>query len=244
MRIPRIYTPGPLTEAASVVLDASPSQHLAKALRKQVGDPVVIFDGRGSEYSATITSVDKRAVTLQVGSTRLSDVESPLTTELAIAISRGERMDWVVQKATELGVSKITPLITERVEVKLPADRAAKRIAHWQQVAVSACEQSGRTRLPEIATITPLRTWLEATSSERRFVLHHRAGTTDAFAGPTPASVKLLIGPEGGLTADEISAAQSYQFEALQLGPRVLRTETAPLAALTLFQARWGDIAG
>ena len=151
-------------------------------------------------------------------------------------------MDWVIQKATELGVTRITPLLSKRVEVKLNAERTAKRLRHWHQVAISACEQCGRNRLPALGSITSLADWVAVTQAERRFVLHPQADASKD-SGQTPASVALLIGPEGGLTKTEISLAEDAGFEPLQLGPRVLRTETAPLAALAIMQARWGDMA-
>ncbi len=151
-------------------------------------------------------------------------------------------MDWVVQKSTELGVTAITHLLTERVEVKLNAERSAKRQRHWQQIAISACEQCGRNRVPQVAAITSLTQWLPTVQSQRRFVLHHRASAADA-SDSAPTSVALLIGPEGGLSEAEIAAEENAGFEALKLGPRVLRTETAPLAALSVLQSRWGDLA-
>jgi len=169
------------------------------------------------------------------------DMESPLRIEMGIAVSRGERMDWVVQKATELGVTAISPLFTERTEVKLKAERAAKKLRHWQQIAISACEQSGRNQLPTIADFKALPNWLSAVEADRKFVLHHRSD--DHPGGEAPTSVALLIGPEGGLSEAEIEAAMDAGFEAMRLGPRVLRTETAPLAALSVLQSRWGDLA-
>ena len=150
-------------------------------------------------------------------------------------------MDWVVQKATELGVTHITPLLTERTEVKLKAERAEKKLCHWQQIAVSACEQSGRNRVPHVAALTPLNNWLSATEANRKLVLHHRA-IKGADPDSTPCSAALLIGPEGGLSDEEIQEAEGEGYQSLQLGPRVLRTETAPLAAITLLQSRWGDM--
>ena len=151
-------------------------------------------------------------------------------------------MDWIVQKSTELGVRRISPLLSERAEVKLNAERSAKKQRHWQQIAISACEQCGRNQIPDVAAITSLTEWLPTVQSQRRFVLHHRAKAADA-SDTAPASVALLIGPEGGLSEAEIAAAETAGFEALKLGPRVLRTETAPLAALSVLQSRWGDLA-
>ncbi len=243
MRVPRIYTAQPLATGSRLSLESGPSAHLARALRMGPGDQLTVFNGDGGEYAAAIVSADRREVTIDVADFNDQDCESPLAIELGIAVSRGERMDWIVQKSTELGVTAITPLLTERVEVKLNAERSAKRLQHWQQVAVSACEQCGRNRLPRIAAITPLAEWLPSTRSDLRLVLHHRAAPHGAPSAEPPGSVSLLVGPEGGLSDAEIAAAEATGFEALQLGPRVLRTETAPLAALAVLQSRWGDMA-
>ena len=240
MRVPRIFTEQSLAPNSQLQLESAPSQHIARALRMGPGDSLILFDGSGGEYPATIQSVDKKSVSVSTAELHDHSVESALRVELGIAVSRGERMDWVVQKATELGVHAITPLFTERTEVKLKGDRAAKKLRHWQQVAISACEQCGRNRLPLIKEFAAIGEWLSDTEAQRKFVLHHR---NNARAdGDAPESVALLIGPEGGLSEGEIEAAQAQGFEALQLGPRVLRTETAPLAALAILQARWGDM--
>tara|TARA_R110002110_G_scaffold205066_7_gene416953 strand:+ start:80253 stop:80885 length:633 start_codon:yes stop_codon:yes gene_type:complete len=206
-----------------------------------VGDGLLLFNGDGQEYPATVAAIDKKSVTVQTRVPVSADRESPLAIHLGIAISRGDRMDWIAQKATELGVQSITPLLTQRTGVKLKGERAQKKIDHWRQVAISACEQCGRNRLPEIASLQPLADWLESTEATRKFVLHHRtdAGATGA---ETVDSIALLVGPEGGLSADEIHAAESAGYHSLSLGPRVLRTETAPLAAIAILQARWGDM--
>ncbi|MBN7797289.1 16S rRNA (uracil(1498)-N(3))-methyltransferase [Parahaliea mediterranea] len=240
MRIPRVYTQQPLAEGAEVELEPGPSQHLARALRMSAGQALSVFDGAGNEFAAQILRVDKRAVTAVLCDRSDRDVESPLAVELGIGISRGDRMDWVLQKATELGVQRVVPLFTERTEVKLKGERADKKQQHWRQVIVSACEQCGRNRLPGLGPAVSLGDWLAACSAERRFVLHHRA--TAAKGSGAPRSVALAVGPEGGLSDAEIDAAERAGFEALGLGPRVLRTETAPLAALAILQARWGDM--
>ncbi|GHD22165.1 ribosomal RNA small subunit methyltransferase E [Halioglobus japonicus] len=241
MRIPRIHTAQALQPDSIVELEAGPSQHLARALRMQEGAELVLFDGTGGQYPAVITSVGKKQVTVQTGAFDDCNLESTLRVSLGIAISRGDRMDWVIQKATELGVSSITPLQTERTEVKLKGDRAAKKIGHWQQIAISACEQCGRNIVPVVSDIAPVAAWLEAQPAQLKVVLHHRADPLPA-SDDAPASVALLIGPEGGLSTSEIKAAEAADFLSLRLGPRVLRTETAPLAALTALQFKWGDM--
>lgn len=240
MRCPRIYSPQPLAAQTTLELAPEASHHLARVLRMQRGDALVVFNGDGGEYPATITAVDKRAVHIATEQFREAAPESPLHLQLGIAMSKGERMDWIVQKATELGVARIVPLISERVELKLQGERAEKKLAHWHGIAIAACEQCGRNRLPEIGDIQPLAQWLEQTEAEAKFVLHHR---TEAAldAGARPGNVALLVGPEGGLSESEIAAAERKGFAPLRLGPRVLRTETAPLAAISVLQFVWGD---
>jgi 16S rRNA (uracil1498-N3)-methyltransferase len=241
MRVPRIYTGQVLQAETDIDLEPGPSQHVARALRMQAGDELVLFDGDGGEYPATIIAVEKRMVAVRCHQHRPREVESALSIHLGIAVSRGDRMDWVVQKATELGVADISPLDTERTEVKLPATRAEKKLGHWRRIAISACEQCGRNRLPAIHPVMDLQSWLGAARAEKKYVLHHRTGDhIDTRA--RPRSVALLIGPEGGLGDREIEAAEKAGFQALGLGPRVLRTETAPLAALAIIQSRWGDM--
>ncbi len=241
MRITRIYTSQQLSSNSAVALEPEPSRHLARVLRLGVGDTLTLFDGRGGEYPSEITAVDKKQVQVVTGEQLLHESESPLAIHLGIAVSRGERMDWIVQKATELGVTALTPLLTEHTGVKLSGDRAAKKIQHWQQIAISACEQCGRNRPPLVHTLQSQAHWLASTIAERKFVLHHRADNIDLASG-APASIALLIGPEGGLSEGEINTAAQAGYAALRLGPRVLRTETAPLAAIAILQAYWGDM--
>ncbi len=240
MRIPRIYVTQALATGAGLALDPGPANHVARVLRMGPGDSISLFNGEGGEYSATITAAGKRSVEVAVGDYRSNDLESPLQVELGIGISRGDRMDWVLQKATELGATRLVPLLTERTEVKLKAERVEKKQQHWQQVLISACEQCGRNRLPVLKQAKKLEDWLSGCGAERKFVLHHRAEATSSSTAP--ASVALAIGPEGGLSETEISTARAAGFESLTLGPRILRTETAPLAALAILQSRWGDM--
>lgn len=241
MRIPRVYSEQTLEAGLELALEPGPSQHLARALRLGPGDPVRIFDGQGRQFLGRISAVERKTVHLLLECAEDANPESPLRIHLGIGISRGERFDWVVQKATELGVAEISPLLTERVEVRLQGDREARKQRHWQQVAMSACEQCGRSTLPRLHEARPLAEWLPGVEEERRLVLHHRS---DAGLGAAeqPRSVCLLVGPEGGLAEAEIDAALAAGFAALALGPRVLRTETAPVAALAILQARWGDM--
>lgn len=241
MRIPRIYSAEPIAGVGEHTLGATAAHYLGKVLRMAVGRPLVVFDGQGGQYHGVITELTKKTVSLNLSEFDVASGESPLALELAIGLSRGERFDWVLQKATELGVSRISPLLTERVEVKLPAERLAKKMAHWQQIIISACEQCGRTVLPELQSPSSLSQWLVSSRAQQGFVLHHRTERALADITPPPASVSVLVGPEGGLSAAEIEQAEAKGLSALRLGPRVLRTETAPIAALSLLQYQWGD---
>ncbi len=241
MRIPRIYLGVDLPDRGTVNLPESSSHYLVKVLRMDAGRSLLVFNGTGAEYSATLQTANKRCATIQIEHSETQDRESPLQTHLAIGISRGERMDWVIQKATELGVSAITPLFSERTEVKLKGERLEKKMDHWRQITISACEQCQRNRLPVLNPASELEPFLEQDTSDLKLVLHHRS--TKAIADfQTPQSVSLLIGPEGGLNDDEIALAQHFHFQPLTLGPRVLRTETAPVTALTAVQLLWGDL--
>jgi 16S rRNA (uracil1498-N3)-methyltransferase len=240
MRTPRIYTDQALGPGLELDLGPGPSSHISRVLRMGAGQALSLFNGAGGEYAATILGADKRSVRVRLGEHLPRELESPLAVELGIGISRGDRMDWVLQKATELGVQRVVPLFTERTEVKLKGERADKKQQHWHQVITSACEQCGRNRLPALSAPATLPEWLASCEAERKFVLHHRASA--ARDGAAPGRVALAVGPEGGLSAAEITACQGAGFEALTLGPRVLRTETAPLAALAILQARWGDM--
>jgi 16S rRNA (uracil1498-N3)-methyltransferase len=241
MRIPRIFTGQALQANTEVVLEPGPSRHLSRVLRMKAGDALVLFNGSGGQYPATISELGRQSLVVTTGSFEAIERESGLCLQLGIALSRGERMDWVVQKATELGVSSIAPLLSERTEVRLSAERGDRKLAHWRQIASSACEQCGRNQLPQILSLQTLGQWLEDVRADIRLVLHHLAGNADP-GSIQPASVALLVGPEGGLSAEEVRAAEQAGFSSLQLGPRVLRTETAPLAAIAILQARWGDM--
>ncbi|WP_323846458.1 16S rRNA (uracil(1498)-N(3))-methyltransferase [Microbulbifer magnicolonia] len=248
MRIPRIFSPEPLAGQNEIELDEGSSRHLVKVLRLAPGRPLVLFDGSGGEYSAELLEAGKRA-RVRLGEFSADNRQSPLALTLAIGISRGDRFDWVVQKATELGVAAIQPLFTERCEVKLSGDRLEKKLGHWRQIAASACEQCERNLLPDIAEPLKLAQFLDAHETVREYgaklVLHHRTQLDlrqlQAERGK-PDSALLLVGPEGGLSEVEIDAAIGRGFMPLRLGPRVLRTETAPVAALSVLQFQWGDL--
>lgn len=242
MREIRVYTGQPLSCGAEVLLEESAARHLATVLRMQPGDPVTLFNGAGGEYEATLGTCSGKRVTATVGDFLEIERESPLHIHLGIGLSRGERMDWVMQKATEAGVSEITPLYTERTEVKLKGDRSDKKQRHWQQICASACEQSYRNRLPTQHEPIALEQWLDQVCADQKLVLHHRSSHTLAqLRNHHPVSCALLIGPEGGLSEREITAALAKGFQPLKLGPRVFRTETAPIVAISVLQSLWGD---
>lgn len=244
MRIPRIYTDSPLAEGQVAALDENAAQHVGRVLRMQPGQELRLFNGNGQDYPATITSAGKKQVEVQLGSPTANTTESPLEIVLGQTLSKGDRMDYAVQKAVEMGVTRIVPLTTERCEVKLRGDREDKRLRHWQSVAISAAEQCGRARVPEILPVMALNEWFGHTGDcDLRLVLHHRTERSLAALNK-PARVALMIGPEGGLSADEIAAAEHAGFLPVALGPRVLRTETAPVAAMALCQWLWGDFGG
>lgn len=242
MRNPRIFTSQTLGSDTTLALDEQASHHLSRVLRFQTGHTLTLFNGDGCEYPATIIAIDKRSVTVAITKQIAADRESPLAIHLGIAISKGDRMDLVVQKAVELGVTSITPLLSERVEVRVQGERAEKKLQHWQGIVIAACEQSARNRIPQLNPIASLHDWIGSVEADQKFVLHHRSHISLDSAEAKPASAALLIGPEGGLSESEIAAAERVDFMPLQLGPRVLRTETAPLAALAVMQFLWGDL--
>lgn len=241
MRIPRVYVKDSLPRQGDYQLGEESSHYLCKVLRMLAGRELLLFDGSGYEFTATLLKAGKKAAQVTITSARAVDRESPLQSTLGIGISRGERMDWVIQKATELGVSAITPLFTERCEVKLSGERLTKKIEHWRQIATSACEQCQRNRLPTIDEPQKMSDFCSSSTDALKLVLHHKSQTTLSEL-PKPASVTFIIGPEGGLTQAELELAQSHGFLATALGPRVVRTETAPLMALTAAQVLWGDL--
>jgi len=242
MRCPRIYSAQVLALGAQITLEADAAHHLARVLRLPIGAPLILFNGDGNEYPAEIIALDKKNVVVVISNVLTEARESPLAIHLGVAISKGERMDWVIQKATELGVTEISPLQSERVEVRLHGEREEKKLAHWRAVAISACEQCARNRIPVIDDVQPLFNWIENIQVDAKFVLHHRSVAVLDAQNAAPKSVALLIGPEGGLSELEINAAEQRGFQSLRLGPRVLRTETAPLAALSVLQFLWGDL--
>ncbi|KEF31859.1 Ribosomal RNA small subunit methyltransferase E [Marinobacter nitratireducens] len=242
MRIPRIYTDSPLAEGCTAALDENAAQHVGRVLRMQPGQELRLFNGDGQDYPATITTAGKKNVEVMVGTPEPNHTESNLEIVLGQTLSKGDRMDYAVQKAVEMGATRIVPLSTERCDVRLKGDREDKRLRHWQSVAISAAEQCGRARVPDILPVMTIAQWLDhSRDCDLRLVLHHRTEQS-LKSMDTPKRVALMIGPEGGLTADEIVLAENEGFLPVALGPRVLRTETAPVASIALCQWLWGDI--
>lgn len=240
MATPRIYSPQPLAAGQTLELDDAAARHVGLVLRMKAGQPLTLFNGEGGCFSATIAEASKRSVTVSLDTFHPDEKESPLHVHLAQSVSKGDRMEYAIQKATELGISEITPIYTEHGDVRLKGERATKKQQHWQQVAISACEQCQRNRVPVVHAPVSLKDWLAATQADLKLVLHHR--TERQLSGyDQPETVALLIGPEGGLSAAEIAQAEAAGFNPLALGPRVLRTETAPVAALSVLQYLWGD---
>jgi len=239
MRIPRIYQSKRFNTEDMFSLDTSASHHLTRVLRLKEGSPLVIFNGQGGEFSAVIQTISKQTTTVLVGQYSDRTVESPLSIHLGQAISRGDKMDYVLQKSVELGVSSITPLITMRSEVKLDQDRLEKRLQHWEGIIIHACEQSGRTQIPVLHPPQKLKDWKP--DSELKLILNPHNGKSLKELPDFISSVTLLIGSEGGLDDQEIQESEKKGFLPLKLGPRVLRTETASLAVISAIQYHWGD---
>lgn len=240
MRISRFYLDAPLGQGEQV-LEGDLAHYISRVLRLGPGAPVQIFNGSGQEWPGEVLEAGKRQVRIALHAPLAGLPESPLQVHLGQAMSRGERMDWAIQKAVELGVAQITPLFTERCEVRLQGERADKRQQHWQQIAISACEQCGRSVVPVVHPPLTLADWLDQLDTELKLVLHHRTSQSLSSLTP-PQTLGLLIGPEGGLSATEISQAETAGFQAARFGPRVLRTETAPVVALSIVQQLWGDL--
>ena len=238
MRLSRFFIDAPLSLGLHELPEAQ-AHYIGRVLRHAAGDAVQLFDGSGQEYLGELIDVGKKAVRVELREQLAGQAESPLRIHLGQGLSRGERMDWAIQKATELGVGEITPIVSERCEVRLKDERADKRLAHWRQVAISACEQCGRSVLPVIHSPITLAEWQGHVQAELKLVLHPVAAPLESHA--RPHSLAFLIGPEGGLSEAEVAQAKAAGFHAARLGPRVLRTETAPVVALAVAQQLWGD---
>ena len=248
MRLNRIYCEGPLADPnrsadAAIALPSAGAYHVVRVLRMREGAPLILFDGSGIDHHAEIVRIEGDKVSVRLGNSTPGTAESPLRITLVQGVSRSDRMDWTLQKATELGVAAIAPVLTSRSVVRLDAKQAEKKQVHWRGIVIGACEQCGRSRIPAVSTPMPLRDYFTKVRKEgMRLVLSPSAPALLTGIASLPNKVELLIGPEGGLDDDELLAAQKAGFMPVRLGPRVLRTETAAVVALTVFQALWGDL--
>ncbi len=242
MSVPRFYCPQLPERKGLAELPEQAAHHAARVLRLKEGDQVTVFNGHGGEGEARVAAIGKRGVSVEITAWHAFERESPLRIMLAQAISAGEKMDFTLQKAVEMGVDAIQPLASERSVVRLAGERADKRVAHWRGVVVAACEQSGRNRVPELESIRALLDWLpEQSGNDLRLILMPQAEIRLRDLAKPAGRVTLLVGPEGGLSPAEAEAAQRFGFTPVRLGTRVLRTETAALAALAAMQTLWGD---
>lgn len=244
MRVIRAYVDLALAPGTRVALPEDAAAHLLRVLRLREGDACVLFNGDGHDYDARLAAAGKRGGEAEILARRAVDNESPLRIVLLQGIARGEKMDWILQKATELGVAAVAPVHSERSEVKLDGARADKRLAHWKSVVVAACEQSGRARLPAVAAPRPLHEAAAALDGDglRLLLDPFAAGAVATLPAPQDGGLVLAVGPEGGWSPRDRETLAASGFEGVRLGPRVLRTETAGLAAIAALQARFGDL--
>lgn len=241
MRVIRAFVDQALAAGDELALPGDAATHLVRVLRLREGDACVLFNGDGHDYAATLVAVGKREVRARIDARAPVDNESPLRITLLQGIARGEKMDWILQKATELGVAAFVPVASERSEVRLDAERADKRVAHWRSVVRSACEQSGRARVPAVAAPQPLATALATLPAGARFLLDPSAQQAIGTIALDTDRCILAIGPEGGWSPRDREQLLGAGFGGLRLGPRILRTETAGIAAIAALQARCGD---
>jgi 16S rRNA (uracil1498-N3)-methyltransferase len=245
MRLTRVYVDTPIAAGKRLVVAGSAANHIMRVLRLRTGDELTVFDGSGGEFGARIEEFRKDAVVVSVEDHRAIDRESPLSLTLVQGISRGERMDWIIQKATELGASRIAPVFTKRSVVRLDEKQAERKLQHWRAITVAACEQCGRNRLPDLTTPVDFFDVLPEsfTPGTTRLLLSPSGALhIDDLREVSTGAVSVLIGPEGGLDEVEQEAAIAAGFKAVRMGPRVLRTETAAIAALTILQSYFGDL--
>lgn len=241
MRIPRIFVDQVLTSGAELTLEAGASNHVLRVMRLKPGAELIVFNGQKGEFAAELTAVQRNHAIVMLRDFVEKSIESPIKIHLLQGISKGDRMDYVMQKAVELGVYQITPVLTERCNVKLSSERMHKKLQHWQQIVISACEQCGRDYIPQVLIPVALEKALPEQIGTK-LVLAHRADNTLTGIEEPVENITILIGPEGGLTDAEVDLAQQSEFMPIKLGPRILRTETAALAAITAIQTKWGDL--
>ncbi|MGO2073740.1 MAG: 16S rRNA (uracil(1498)-N(3))-methyltransferase [Pseudoalteromonas sp.] len=243
MRIPHIYQAGEITLATEFNLDDDAAGHIGRVLRMKVGEKVSLFNGQGGEYLCELVNVGKKSVSVMPLKFDDKNVESPISIHLGQGISRGDKMDFTIQKSVELGVSEITPIFSQRCGVKLSPERLAKKHLQWQKIAIAAAEQSGRNSITIIHPPVDINDWLKQPSEEIKLTLHPRAEHSIKTIKVPNAGVRFLVGPEGGLTDTEISQTKQQNFVDIRIGPRVLRTETAALTVLSALQLQFGDLA-
>ena len=244
MRLTRLHVEAPLAVGARLALPAMAAGHLLRVLRAKPGDACVLFNGDGHDYNARIVAAGRNDADVEILAARAVGSESPLRIVLLQALARGEKMDWILQKATELGVAAIVPVASERSEVRLDGERAGKRVAHWRSVVVAACGQSGRATVPAVAAPCPLPEAMPGLPADaRRLLLDPQAVQGLRMLDVAIGGIVLAIGPEGGWSGRDLATLRGNGFEGLRLGPRVLRTETAGIAAIAALQARHGDFA-
>ena len=242
MNLPRFYCREALSQGAHVELPEPVARHAVRVLRLPPGASMILFDGRGGQYPARIERIERDRVFAELGAWEEIEAESPLAITLVQALQSGDKMDFTIQKAVELGVRDVVPVESRRSVLRLSGERAAKRVAHWQGVVASACEQCGRNQVPLVAPVEKIENWLARPVSEGVLRLMLAPDAEESFASIRPSGpVQLLIGAEGGLDPQEMIAARQAGFKAVRMGPRILRTETAGLAALAVMQAMWGD---
>ena len=240
MRISRFYFPTPIGQHKALVIPDNLAHYMRTVLRLKINDDVILFDGSGHDFHGVITACSKKTVEVTLHNQTAIHTESPLRIHLGQGLCRGEKMDWVIQKSVELGVAAITPIQCEFGNVKLNGDRLTQKQHHWQQVAISACEQSGRSIIPTVHPVTSFTQWAEQVDAEQKLLLH--PGENNALQTLSPANnIACAVGPEGGFSEGEVMQAQAQRFQAIALGPRILRTETAPIAMLSVLQAQFGD---
>ena len=238
----RIFQPYTINQNSLITLDDNAFNHLIRVLRMKTGESITLFDGSNQITPAVIHEVNKKTVIVKTANSVLDNRESPLNIHLGQVISRGDKMEFTIQKSVELGVNTITPLLSERCGVKLDQDRLEKKVQQWQKIVISACEQCGRNIIPNINPIMKLETWCANLTDSLKLNLHPKAEQGINQLPCDNNNISLLIGPEGGLSNEEISMTHQYQFTDILLGPRVLRTETAALTAITALQVRFGDL--
>jgi len=242
MRTTRIYLDLALEPGTTCNLTEEAAHHVATVLRMKAGEALVLFNGRGGSYRATITRMGKRSVEVNVGAHEPDDRESPLAITLAQAVMRGQHMDYALQKAVELGVQQIVPLLCLHGNVRLGEKQKQHRHAHWRKLIINACEQCGRNRIPRLTAPMRLVEWVGTDTSEVKLILHPRDGIRLSGIQSAGKTLTLLAGPEGGFGDEEIATAQRHGYRSIVLGPRILRAESAALVAISICQARWGDV--